>query len=60
MQGIAIHACPMHESEQFSEAPALRQRKMAYERFTHAGHGFIRPDLRRVYAAVAAHFREHL
>ncbi len=52
---------PMHESEQFSEALALRQKKVAYERFTYAGHGFIRPDhRRRVYASVAAHFREHL
>lgn len=52
---------PMHESEQFSEALALRQKKMTYERFTYAGHGFIRPDhRRRVYAAVAAHFLEHL
>jgi dipeptidyl aminopeptidase/acylaminoacyl peptidase len=52
---------PMHESEQFSEALALRQKKMVYERFTYAGHGFIRPDhRRRVYASVAAHFREHL
>ena len=52
---------PMHESEQFNEALALRQKKVVYERFTYAGHGFIRPDhRRRVYAAVAAHFREHL
>lgn len=52
---------PMHESEQFSEALALRQKKMTYERFTYAGHGFIRPEhRRRVYASVAAHFREHL
>lgn len=52
---------PMHESEQFSEALALRQKKVTYERFTYAGHGFIRPDHRcRVYASVAAHFREHL
>jgi dipeptidyl aminopeptidase/acylaminoacyl peptidase len=52
---------PMHESEQFSEALALRQKKVAYERFTYAGHGFIRPDhRRRAYASVAAHFREHL
>lgn len=52
---------PMHESEQFSEALALRQKKVVYERFTYAGHGFIRPDhRRRVYASVAAHFREHL
>jgi dipeptidyl aminopeptidase/acylaminoacyl peptidase len=52
---------PMHESDQFSEALALRQKKVTYERFTYAGHGFIRPDhRRRVYASVAAHFREHL
>jgi dipeptidyl aminopeptidase/acylaminoacyl peptidase len=52
---------PMHESEQFSEALELRQKKVTYERFSYAGHGFIRPDhRRRVYAAVAAHFREHL
>jgi dipeptidyl aminopeptidase/acylaminoacyl peptidase len=52
---------PMYESDQFSEALALRQKKVSYERFTYAGHGFIRPDhRRRVYASVAAHFREHL
>jgi dipeptidyl aminopeptidase/acylaminoacyl peptidase len=52
---------PMHESDQFSEALASRQKQVAYERFTYAGHGFIRPDHRcRVYASVAAHFREHL
>jgi dipeptidyl aminopeptidase/acylaminoacyl peptidase len=52
---------PMHESDQFNEALALRQKTVAYERFTYAGHGFIRPDhRRRVYACVAAHFREHL
>src|SRR5579871_3557008 len=52
---------PMHESDQISEALELRQKKVTYERFTYAGHGFIRPDhRRRVYAAVAAHFREHL
>ena len=52
---------PMHESDQFSEALALRQKKVAYERFTYAGHGFIRPDhRRRAYASVAAHFREYL
>jgi dipeptidyl aminopeptidase/acylaminoacyl peptidase len=51
----------MHESDQFNEALALRQKKVGYERFTYAGHGFIRPDhRRRVYASVAAHFREYL
>jgi len=52
---------PMHESDQFSEALELRQKKVVYERFTYAGHGFIRPDhRRRAYAAVAAHFGEYL
>jgi dienelactone hydrolase len=52
---------PMHESDQFTEALELRQKKVVYERFTYAGHGFIRPDhRRRAYASVAAHFREHL
>jgi dipeptidyl aminopeptidase/acylaminoacyl peptidase len=52
---------PMHESDQFSEALAMRQKKVVYERFTYAGHGFHRPDhRRRAYASVAAHFREHL
>jgi dipeptidyl aminopeptidase/acylaminoacyl peptidase len=52
---------PIYESERFSEALALRQKKVTYERFAYAGHGFIRPDhRRRAYASVAAHFREHL
>lgn len=52
---------PMHESDSFVEAMELRQKKVKYERFTYAGHGFIRPDhRRRVYHAVAAHFHEHL
>ena len=52
---------PMHESDQFAEALALRQKPVTYEKFTYAGHGFIRPDhRRRVYAAVAAHLRAHL
>lgn len=52
---------PMYESDQFAEALELRQKKVTYERFTYAGHGFIRPDhRRRVYAAVAGHFRTFL
>jgi dipeptidyl aminopeptidase/acylaminoacyl peptidase len=52
---------PMHESDQFAEALELRQKKVTYERFTYAGHGFIRPDhRRRVNAAVAGHFRAFL
>ncbi len=52
---------PMNESEIFVAAMEERQKKVRYERFTYAGHGFIRPDhRRRVYAAVAEHFGEHL
>ncbi len=52
---------PMHESNQFAEALELRQKKVRYERFEYAGHGFVRPDhRRRVYAAVAEHFATHL
>jgi dipeptidyl aminopeptidase/acylaminoacyl peptidase len=52
---------PMHESDQFAEAMELRQKKVRYERFSYAGHGFIRPEhRRRVYAAVAEHFVSHL
>jgi dipeptidyl aminopeptidase/acylaminoacyl peptidase len=52
---------PMHESNQFAEALELRQKKVRYERFEYAGHGFIRPEHRqRVYAAVAEHFATHL
>jgi len=52
---------PMEESDQFSHALEQRQKKVRYERFTYAGHGFIRPDhRRRVYAALVEHFGEHL
>jgi dipeptidyl aminopeptidase/acylaminoacyl peptidase len=52
---------PMHESDQFAQAMELRQKKVRYERFTYAGHGFIRPEhRRRVYAAVADHFVANL
>ena len=48
---------PMNESEQFAEAMALHQKRVRYERFDYAGHGFVRPDHQlRVYAAVAEHF----
>ncbi len=37
------------------------QKKVRYERFDYAGHGFIRPDhRRRVWTAVAEHFATHL
>ncbi|MBN8891094.1 MAG: S9 family peptidase [Rhodospirillales bacterium] len=52
---------PMHESDLFVQAMEIRQKKVRYERFTYAGHGFIRPEHRpRVYAAVAEHFHTHL
>lgn len=52
---------PMSESDAMVAAMAERQKKVAYEKFEYAGHGFIRPDhRRRVYAAVAAYFHEHL
>ncbi len=52
---------PMNESEIMVAAMESRQMKVRYERFTYAGHGFIRPDhRRRVYAAVADHFVTHL
>jgi dipeptidyl aminopeptidase/acylaminoacyl peptidase len=38
-----------------------RQRKVAFETFDYAGHGFIRPDdRRRIYRAVAEFFATHL
>ncbi len=52
---------PMEESDQFSHALEQRQKKVRYEKFTYAGHGFIRPDhRRRVYAALVEHFGTHL
>ena len=52
---------PMNESEQFVTAMEQHQKRVRYERFTYAGHGFIRPDhRRRIYAAVAEHFAAHL
>jgi dipeptidyl aminopeptidase/acylaminoacyl peptidase len=52
---------PMQESDAMVAAMEERQKKVKYEKFEYAGHGFIRPDhRRRVYAAVAAYFHEHL
>jgi dipeptidyl aminopeptidase/acylaminoacyl peptidase len=52
---------PIGESEQFVTALRERQKKVAYETFDYAGHGFIRPDdRRRIYAAVADFFTTHL
>lgn len=52
---------PMAESDAMVAAMEERQKKVKYEKFTYAGHGFIRPEhRRRVYAEVAAYFHEHL
>ena len=51
---------PMRESDAMVAAMEERQKKVKYEKFEYAGHGFIRPDhRRRVYAEVAAFFHEH-
>ena len=52
---------PIGESEQFVTALQERQKKVTYETFDYAGHGFIRPDdRRRIYRAVAEFFATHL
>ena len=52
---------PMGESEQFVTALRERQKKVTYQTFDYAGHGFIRPDdRRRIYRAVAEFFTAHL
>jgi dipeptidyl aminopeptidase/acylaminoacyl peptidase len=52
---------PMTESDQFVAAMEQHQKKVRYERFDYAGHGFIRPDhRRRVWQAVTEHFATHL
>jgi dipeptidyl aminopeptidase/acylaminoacyl peptidase len=51
----------MGESDQFVAAMEQHQKKVRYEMFDYAGHGFIRPDhRRRVWAAVSDHFATHL
>jgi dipeptidyl aminopeptidase/acylaminoacyl peptidase len=52
---------PMGESDQYVAALQERQKKVTYETFGYAGHGFIRPDdRRRIYRAVAEFFHAHL
>jgi dipeptidyl aminopeptidase/acylaminoacyl peptidase len=52
---------PFDESVQMEEALRIRQKRVEFERFDYAGHGFIRPDhKRRVYVSVAAFFDRHL
>jgi dipeptidyl aminopeptidase/acylaminoacyl peptidase len=61
LHGTRDPRVPFTESEQMERALRERQKKVSFETFDYAGHGFIRPDdRRRVYAAVAAFFREHL
>jgi len=52
---------PIGESERFVAALREHRKRVRYERFAYAGHGFIRPEhRRRIFAAVAAHFADHL
>jgi dipeptidyl aminopeptidase/acylaminoacyl peptidase len=52
---------PLGESEQFVAALQERQKKVVFEAFDYAGHGFVRPDdRRRIYRAVADFFAAHL
>ncbi len=52
---------PYGESVQFEAALRQRQHPVTFLTFDYAGHGFIRPDdKRRIYAAVAAFFTQHV
>jgi dipeptidyl aminopeptidase/acylaminoacyl peptidase len=52
---------PMSESNQFVAAMEQHQKKVRYERFDYAGHGFIRPDhRRRAWQAAVEHFETYL
>jgi dipeptidyl aminopeptidase/acylaminoacyl peptidase len=52
---------PIGESEQLVTALRERQKPVTYLTFDYAGHGFIRPDHRRmIYSAVADFLAEHL
>jgi dipeptidyl aminopeptidase/acylaminoacyl peptidase len=52
---------PFNESVQFTDAMEKHQKKVRFETFSYAGHGFIRPDDRaRAYEAVTQHFSEYL
>ena len=63
---LALHGrrdprVPIGESEQIVTALRERQRRVTYEVFDYAGHGFVRPDdKRRVYLAVAGFLGEEL
>jgi dipeptidyl aminopeptidase/acylaminoacyl peptidase len=59
--GVRDPRVPIGESEQLVAALRERQRPVTYLTFDYAGHGFIRPDDRRiVYAAVADFLAAHL
>lgn len=59
--GMRDPRVPIGESEQLVQALRERQRKVTYLTFDYAGHGFVRPDdKRRIYAAVADFFAQHI
>ena len=59
--GMRDPRVPITESEQFVAALRERQKPVTYLTFDYAGHGFVRPDDKRlVYTAVAAFFAENL
>jgi len=52
---------PKNESDQFVAAMQLHQKKVRYEEFEYAGHGFLRFEHKsRMYRAVAEHFQEFM
>ncbi|MBV8913556.1 MAG: S9 family peptidase [Acetobacteraceae bacterium] len=61
LHGTRDPRVPFGESVQIVEALQLRQRKVRFETFDYAGHGFIRPDDKvRVYRAVAEWLDAHV
>jgi len=61
LHGTRDPRVPFGESVQIVDALQLRQRKVRFETFDYAGHGFIRPDDKaRVYRAVAEWLDAHV
>jgi dipeptidyl aminopeptidase/acylaminoacyl peptidase len=61
LHGTRDPRVPFGESEQIVEALRLRQRKVRFETFDYAGHGFIRrEDKARLYRAVGEWLGAHL
>ena len=61
LHGTRDPRVPYGESVQMEEALRLRQRRVRFETFDYAGHGFIRPDDKvRVYRAVVEWLGEHV